>query len=235
MLYDASRLSNADTSLFEARFWVERSGATRTPAGRGATLFVEHAGRSWVLRHYRRGGMAGRLTPDRYLWTGEARTRPFREWRLLLELHREGFPVPAPVAARYQRHGLTYRGDLITERIVEAQPVSAMLAAASLPPATWQSIGRCIRRFHQAGVCHADLNAHNILIDRSQRVFLVDFDRGTRREAGAWRAANLSRLKRSLEKISPALPHGRFSQSDWTTLQDAYQSGSAHPDSASPP
>ncbi len=235
MLYDASRLSNAEDSLFDAQLWIESAVTSRSPAGRGEALFIEHAGQSWVLRHYRRGGFMARLAVDHYLWTGEQRTRPFREWRLLHDMHVTGLPVPAPVAARYRRRGLTYGGDLITERIIDAQPVSALLAVAPLPGATWHAIGRCIRRFHDAGVCHADLNAHNILIHGAQRVFLVDFDRSRRRAPGAWRAKNLSRLKRSLEKISSELPPERFSSPDWANLQAAYASGWAPPDGASPP
>lgn len=235
MLYDASRLSNADASLFDAQCWIRKGGAIRTPAGRGETLFIEHAGHSWVLRHYRRGGFIARLSVDRYVWTGEERTRPFREWRLLHDLYGEGLPVPAPIAACYQRYGLTYRGDLITERIIETQPLSVLLEKSPLPFAAWCAIGRCIRRFHEAGVCHADLNAHNILIDHSQRVFLIDFDRGIRRAPGPWRAANLSRLKRSLEKICRKLPWNRFSVRDWTALRDAYDSESELPGSVSAP
>jgi len=234
MLYDASRLSNADPTLFDTHNWIEKAGARRTPAGRGETIFIDHAGCSWVLRHYRRGGFMARLTVDRYLWTGEERTRSFREWRLLHELHAAALPVPAPVAARYRRHGLTYTADLITERIAGAQPLSVLLGAGALPPALWHAIGSCIRRFHDAGVCHADLNAHNILIDGAPRVFLIDFDRGTRRTAGAWRASNLARLKRSLEKITRDGPAGRFSTPEWTAIEQAYDSRSASPAKVTP-
>jgi tRNA A-37 threonylcarbamoyl transferase component Bud32 len=96
-------------------------------------------------------------------------------------------------------------------------------------PALWRAIGSCIRQFHDARVCHADLNAHNILIDHAQRVFLIDFDRGKRRKAGSWRAANLARLKRSLEKITRDEPAGRFSTPKRTAIVQAYDSGSALP------
>jgi len=233
MLYDASRVSNADPSLFDARSWIENLSARRTPAGRGEAIFIEHAGRSWVLRPYRRGGFIARLTADRYFWTGEEWTRAFREWRLLHALHAAGLPVPAPVAARYRRRGFTYTADLITERIEGAQPLSVLLTRDAVPVAVWGAIGRCVRRFHDAGVCHADLNAHNILIDASGRVFLIDFDRGRRRPPGSWRVANLVRLKRSLEKITRDGPAGRFSSPAWAAFQRGYDSGSASSGSVS--
>jgi 3-deoxy-D-manno-octulosonic acid kinase len=224
MLYDASRLSNAGESLFDLKFWLEEQATKRTPGGRGAALFIEHSGQAWVLRHYRRGGFVARISADRYLWTGEERTRPFREWRLLAELHDAGLPVPAPIAARYVRRALSYTGDLITERIENAQPVSALLASAPLPAATWRAIGACVHRLHEASVWHADLNAHNILIGVDGRVSRVDFDRARRRAPGPWREANLARLERSLRKICRDLPAERFTPQAWSSLRAGYDS-----------
>ncbi len=97
---------------------------------------------------------------------------------------------------------------------------------------TWISIGRCIRRFHDFGVCHADLNAHNVLLSEDS-VYLVDFDRCELRRAGLWRDANLVRLRRSLEKVTYGLPAERFSEADWHGLLNGYwQSGAAREPSA---
>jgi 3-deoxy-D-manno-octulosonic acid kinase len=129
------------------------------------------------------------------------------------------------VAARYVRHGLTYSGDLITERISDAQPLSARLARVPLPAATWRAIGACVRRLHDAAVWHADLNAHNILIGTDGSVSLIDFDRARRRGAGGrWREANLARLERSLRKICRELPADRFTPDDWSMLRSGYDS-----------
>ncbi len=66
---------------------------------------------------------------------------------------------------------------------------------------TWAAIGRCLRRFQDYGLCHSDLNAHNILLRGEEEVFLIDFDNGRRRGPGLWRDANLARLRRSLDKL----------------------------------
>jgi 3-deoxy-D-manno-octulosonic acid kinase len=76
-------------------------------------------------------------------------------------------------------------------------------------------------------VYHADLTGNNILIDAAERVTLIDFDRGDLRDPGAWRTANVARLKRSLTKICSALPPNRFGTADWTALESAYASGPA--------
>ncbi len=225
IIYYAAAGGEAQPRWFDPPWWETQGRAVPVGTGRGGTWLVGAPGAEWVLRHYRRGGAVGRWVADRYFWLGLERTRPFAEFRFTHRIRALGLPAPRPVAARVLRAGLAYTGDLITERIAGAQSVSALLEAAPLPVAGWRAIGRCIRRFHDHGVCHADLNAHNILIDRAERVFLIDFDRGSLRAPGAWRAANLSRLKRSLAKICRELPPNRFTPADWTALQDAYDSG----------
>ena len=142
-----------------------------------------------------------KITKDRFLWSGEAETRSFAEWYLTYHLHRAGLPVPTPIAARYQRHGLFYRADLITQRIENSESLAGRLAKGPLSFTQWIAIGRCLRRFHDAGVFHADLNAHNILLTPEQ-VYLIDFDRGELRSRGWWTDTTLVRLYRSLEKVT---------------------------------
>ncbi len=158
------------------------------------------------------------------MWAGEDRVRAFTEWRLLDLLARRGLPVPTPVAARYRRKGPCYRCDLITRRIVDGKPLSAALAADALPESQWRAVGVVIGRLHDAGVDHADLNAHNILIDAKGAVSVIDFDRGRLRAPGGWTLRNLRRLRRSLVKISRELPRDRFSTQNWDWFMAAYRS-----------
>src|SRR5690606_5957198 len=135
-------------------------------------------------RHYRRGGIFGPWLVDRYLWLGLVRTRAVREWTLLAELYGQGLPVPRPVAVRVCRTGLCYRADIVTERIAPAESLAERLAREPLSASGWRAIGACIRRFHDAGIWHADLNAHNVLLT-ADGPHLLDFDRGRRRRPGA--------------------------------------------------
>lgn len=208
-------------ALFEPAFWAARGELMEVTAGRGAAWFIAGSGR-WVLRHYRRGGLIARVSADRYVWSGEERVRAFAEWRLLAELTRLGLPVPKPIAARYQRVGLTYRCDLITERISDARPLSAVLSLAPLAERTWREVGAAVARLHAAGADHADLNAHNILVGGGGAISIIDFDRGRLRNPGAWARKNLSRLHRSLEKIARRLPPDRFSAAAWQWLIAGY-------------
>ncbi len=222
MLYDASRAGNADGSWFDPQWWARRGQVQVTGEGRGQALFITADERRLVLRHYQRGGWAARLSADRYWWRDESQTRSFVEWHLLYLMRRAGLPVPTPIAAGYRRAGRTYTADLLTERIERAASLAARLAAGPLPLTTWIAIGRCVRRFHDEGVDHADLNAHNILLDEEGRVWLIDFDRGRLRRPGLWCDGNLVRLRRSVEKITAVLPSDRFSDADWASLLDAY-------------
>jgi 3-deoxy-D-manno-octulosonic acid kinase len=155
---------------------------------------------------------------DHYFWTGADRTRAFREWRLLRELHAAGLPVPAPVAARYQRNGLFYRADLITEELPTRLTLAKALAQGPLEAATWRAVGAAIGRLHGRGVHHADLNAHNLHLAPDRSVYVVDFDRGRVRARGPWEQAVLERLQRSLRKVTARLPPGRFDDAAWRAL-----------------
>ncbi len=219
----------AVANIFEPAFWADRGEVQEVSGGRGSAWFISSAPCPWVLRHYRRGGFIARLSADRYVWAGEARVRAFAEWRLLHHLLGRGLPVPAPVAARYQRNGLFYRCDLITRRISGAEPLSSLLARGALAGASWRSIGAAIARLHAAGADHADLNAHNILLDGDGVVSVLDFDRGRLRNGGSWMRRNLARLRRSLVKVTRALPPDRFDAAAWQLLLAGYTDDAAGP------
>jgi 3-deoxy-D-manno-octulosonic acid kinase len=228
MLADPAYLGNspdaARETLFEPQFWAARGELSAAGTGRGSVWFVASGSQSWVLRHYRRGGFMARISLDRFLWTGESRVRAFAEYRLLGRLVRRGLPVPIPIAARYQRDGMSYRCDLVMLRIADAVPLSAMLAEAPLNERAWRAIGATIARLHHHGVDHADLNAHNILLDRNGAPSIIDFDRARVRGRGAWASRNLHRLHRSLAKVSRQSPSDRFPAAAWGSLLAGYAS-----------
>jgi 3-deoxy-D-manno-octulosonic acid kinase len=202
ILFDPTRVAVPGGLLFDPSHWQAQGVITEQAGGRGSIQFIDAEDRRWVLRRYLRGGMAARVARDRYLWIGEERTRSFREIRLLAALHERGLPVPVPIAARYERHHLTYGAELITERLPGARPLSEMLAAGRMDDARWAAIGRCLRHFHDAGVQHADLNASNIMLGEHREVWVLDFDRGRLRHPGSWSGRVLDRLARSLAKVS---------------------------------
>jgi 3-deoxy-D-manno-octulosonic acid kinase len=217
MLYDASYIDQPTAELFEPAAWRSRGQLEEQPGGRGTIAFIHAAERRWVLRHYRRGGLVASFLDDCYLWTGENRTRAFAEWRLLRRLVAWGLPVPRPVAARYVHGSLWYRADLMTEELPTRVTLTQTLHDRPLDDDRWADVGRCIGRLHAHGVEHADLNAHNLLLDPGGGVYVLDFDRGRVRPRGAWEQRVLARLRRSLEKVTQGLP-GRFGDRQWGAL-----------------
>ena len=123
--------------LFDAAARRMPDVAVGQAGGRGSVLFLDHGGRPVVLRRYLRGGLAARVSRDRYCWLGEPRTRGFRELSLLGELLAEGLPVPQPVAARYRRRGLTYSAELVTARLPASAPLAQRLLAGRLGEQDW--------------------------------------------------------------------------------------------------
>lgn len=221
-LYDADSLDQAEPELFKVQYHRDRGQLRGEAPGRGRARFLSLTAGMAVLRHYHRGGWM-RLFGDRYLWTGLENSRALREWRLLAKLHRRGLPVPRPMTTRVVRHGIFYRADIITGMIENSRSLASHLQQAPLSPELWQRVGRCIRGFHEAGVYHADLNAHNILLDGQGKVYLIDFDRGRLRSNGQrWKKRNLSRLLRSLSKLKNKHHPFAFNEDDFKRLQEGY-------------
>lgn len=230
IVFDAARWPQATPRLLDPTAWEPPAEAV-AEGGRGAAWFVQGDFGRGVLRRYRRGGLAARVSADRYLWMGEARVRSIAEFKLLASLRALGLRVPLPLMAGYQRQGLAYRAAIVVERIEGARSLAAFLDEPRA--GAWQAAGRAIARLHAAGVDHADLNAHNVLLDGAGEGWLIDFDRGRRRrDAGSWREANLARLSRSLAKL--ASPGQASWREGFEHLSQAYEQ-TFHAASARPP
>lgn len=227
ILYDADSLRKSGlepgAALFDRDRWRAGGAMDVVSGGRASIAFIRRPDGDWVWRHYRRGGFVGRFVHDQYVWTGAVRTRCFREWRLLAQLRAWDLPVPAPIAARYERAGAFYRADLLTLAIPHRATLAELVIAGEADARCWSQVGATIARFHARGVQHVDLNAHNVLVDDAGKVFVLDFDRGRIRARGEWEDRVLARLKRSLEKIKTGHAGARFGKEDWGVLVAAYQ------------
>ena len=220
--YDACLMDAPGVDYFSVDFWRSRGALKGEAIGRGSAWFIDTPGGQAVLRQYLRGGWAAKLSRQAYFYTGVSRSRPFKEFRLLVELYERGLPVPRPLAALCHHRGLLSSGAIMTARIAPAQTLADYLGTENMTEGIFSNVGRCISRFHRAGVWHADLNARNILLDAGSRVFLIDFDRARFSPGRAVNGErNLKRLKRSLLKL---WPRERVSEihSAWLELKAAY-------------
>jgi len=222
VVHDAAVDERDVLRLFDGAYVERESRPLGERTGRGAVRIVDRGDERWVLRHYHRGGVISRLVEDHYVWTGLDRARSFREWRLLFRLAELGLPAPRPVAARVVRDGFAYQADIITRYLPDTRPLSAFLDDGRPLDGLWREIGKMVRAFHDHGVHHPDLTAHNILLDSTGRTYLVDFDNAKLKTPGPWREAGLARLERSLRKVALETG-GEFDAEGWRQLEAGYR------------
>jgi len=222
IIYDASTMNLPDAGYFKPEYWAGRNALQGEAIGRGSAWFINAPFGAVVLRRYLRGGWAAKLSRSAYFFSTVERSRPFREFDVMASLYEFGLPVPRPLAALCEHHGIISSGALITARIEGAQALADVLPGDRSSAELWSDVGQCIRHFHRAGVWHADLNARNILLDAQSRVFLIDFDRARFSPGKAINGENnLARLNRSLVKLWPASQASKL-QPAWDSLMAAY-------------
>lgn len=217
ILYDATALCGPVTpELFTRAYWQGREAIVGEAPGRGASIFFnpgdhtcEPVNEGWVLRPYRRGGMAARISKQRYIWCGRARTRAAREFQLTVALREKGLSVPQPIAACVWHTGFLYEAALITARIPGAQTLADCIASSEdLPYTSLRAVGTLIRKAHELSLDHVDLNARNLLLDRDGKPWIIDLDRCRFRNGHHWQARNMERLERSLTRFAPSRATG---------------------------
>lgn len=224
-LFDSNLIIDFSPIMLTPDYWQKQGKIVGEAFGRGTTYFIEGTKQDWVLRHYFRGGLIGKIIRDSYIFTEIESTRAFKELRLLETLVQHDMPAPKPVACRVKRSGLFYRADLLTTRIESAKDLVGILQQTSIEADVWEDIGKMIKKFHQLGIYHHDLNSHNILLDVNNKSWLIDFDRGEQREIEkTWQQANLARLHRSFDKEKGKLKSFHWSEHDWSSLIAGYES-----------
>jgi tRNA A-37 threonylcarbamoyl transferase component Bud32 len=201
-------VANPLTPLLEA--WAtDALPAPRAPVGGrgGAGVFDVAPDLAVVLRPYRRGGLVRHLNRDLHLGV---RPRPLRELRLTLELSAQGVPTIEPLAAavRWLAPGL-YRGAFVTRHLPLAVDLWQYLreAGSADRARACRAAAAAVRKLHDAGAVHPDLNLMNFLVRPAQgepEVLVIDFDRGRRTAVSArHRAAAFARLCRSMRRLDP--------------------------------
>ena len=229
--FNESLISDFTAEMLNPSYWQRQDAVTGSAQGRGTTWFVAYKDNNnnqhdWVLRHYYRGGLIGKIIKDSYWFSGVESSRAACEFALLRHMKTLQLPAPEPVAYRVIRHKLTYQADLLSSRIQDAQDLVAVLSEKTLTDDVWQRIGATIKRFHHHGIYHHDLNSHNILLDDKEQVFLIDFDRGELRTNPVnteWKQANMARLQRSFLKELNKLEQFYFTEKNWQALMSGYQ------------
>jgi len=177
----------------------------RAGSGRGPVMLLQINGQAAIGKRAMHGGFAGRLLGGLYLGTGRALAQAEAAERLL----RSGIPTPQVLAVGWRRSFLIFTKQVIVTRAI---PGAENLYEVARQDAPWRrrrailaASADLIRRMHDAGFLHADLNVANLVLASGSgvdRVFVVDLDRGRfeGRLTTPQRLRNLARLQRSYEK-----------------------------------
>ncbi len=153
--------------------------------GRASIQLVYHNDSgSIVIKSYHRGGLLGRLVRSRYVKRGPYRSES--EFQMLLFVRSLGIMAPEPVLwAAY--HSATdsvgqilpcYRAWLATREIPYHQTLAEM--AKNEPERArilFEPLLHQIDLLIANGVFHLDLHPGNVVIDKSNTVYLLDFDK----------------------------------------------------------
>jgi len=219
-------------ALMMAVLTADKQGDTSTAHyGRGSLLRITLPdGGNALVRPYRHGGVFRRMTGKLFCtWP----TRPFSELAVTQEIGRRGIRTVDTIAAVVERMwGPFYRGWLVSRELTDARDLWLVFKSGLSKETAIHllgAVGRAIRRMHEAGIYHADLNVKNILVrteNGHHEVYLIDFDKA-RLQAGRISALhanrNLHRLLRSVRKLDPQRRF--FSEQDWTALMESYDQG----------
>jgi tRNA A-37 threonylcarbamoyl transferase component Bud32 len=156
--------------------WESCLGTGVGESGRGANAIRSFGEVTLRLKQLRRGGLASRYRREHF----SADRRLLENLSLPLEVAARGIPTAKPWALLVESvTGSGYRGWLATEELSSMRDAAAGVREATQESeARWLVTMGVIKRMHDAGVEHRDLNLGNLLIgDEPQRpVAVVDFD-----------------------------------------------------------
>ena len=219
-----SQRKKFNAKWFSILYLQENMMMIGSSSGRGVTWFFKEQIECFVLRHYFRGGLVGKINSDLFLYSGLENTRVYREFMLLELMQNLGLPCPKPIAGRVTRGILFYQADLIIELIEGAVDLVHLLIENPISKEKWKNIGGVIRDFHEHNIYHSDMNCHNIMIDSQDKIWVIDFDKCEQRKEGSWKEETLVRLHRSLhkEKLKNSLFY--WQEDDWDLFLTGYYS-----------
>ncbi len=209
-----------DSLWFDDKYWLNQGRLLGASSGRGSAWMVKSETQKMMLRHYYRGGIPAKFIKDKYFWTGLNASRSFSEYYLLQKMQELNLPVPKAIAAQTCKKGLFYQGNILIEYLRHQSTFAGIINSAGNKK-SWENCGKTIAKFHNHGINHADLNAHNILL-ADEKTYLIDFDHSKQcKIKRTWQQANMARLKRSVDKLT-SKENKKTNAKNWRILMNAY-------------
>jgi len=144
--------------------------------GRGSVSRVELEGiGAVVVKHYHRGGMLAHLISKTYLKVGKRRSQ--LEYEQMRIVGRFGVKTPEPIAYVY-KGGLFYRAWLVTREVAQALSMAQLSCIApERVTDAMHTLCRQVDLLVTHRIRHADFHPGNVLVDHSNQVYIIDFDK----------------------------------------------------------
>tara|TARA_B110000008_G_scaffold43690_1_gene41336 strand:+ start:1099 stop:1782 length:684 start_codon:yes stop_codon:yes gene_type:complete len=199
--YDSNVFDNFSDKLFNVDYITKERLIKSEIYGRGKTYDIKLDGKEFILKHYIRGGFASKISYDNYVFDSIASTRSVKEYNLLNNLFIKELPVPKPAALQVIRGRFTYTCDLITCKIKNIGTLHDFIMNKKMTSELWNSLELTLEKFFKENVYHSDLNAKNIIIDKKNKFYLVDFDNSYFFYEKKLFSKSIARLERSLSKL----------------------------------
>jgi len=203
----------AENGLRVAGFGPDSDGELSESEAVGRTTLGELRTESetYLVRRFSHGGLLRWLSGTRF----RDPRRPFEELCLSHGLDLAGVRTPRVVAARARRVGVCWELAVVTVRVDGATDIGRWIAEVRRGSRSREGLsrlmaafGRLVRRLHEVGFHHADLQPNNVLVeeplpaDGELQLWVLDLDRSVQEETldPKSRIQNLGRLARFVER-----------------------------------
>jgi len=128
-----------------------------------------------VVKHYHRGGLLAHLISKTYLKVGKPRSQS--EYELMRIVERLGVCTPEPIAYVYEG-GIFYRAWLVTREVEQALSMAQLSRIApERVTAAMHTLCQQVDLLVTHRIRHADFHPGNVLVDHSNQVYIIDFDK----------------------------------------------------------
>jgi 3-deoxy-D-manno-octulosonic acid kinase len=132
---------------------------------------------SVVIKHYHRGGIIRHFIKNRYIKWGK--TRGQKEFELLQKVRDLGINAPEPIAFAY-RGRLFYQAWLVTREIKQHLTLAKLsILNEERTHFVMKNIIEQVTTLIKSGILHVDLHPGNVIVDNQDRVYILDFDKGS--------------------------------------------------------
>lgn len=206
--------------------WASAAPNREAFRGRATAFGVELGPVRAVVRHAHRGGyVIPPILGDRFF----GRSRFLRELEISERLREAGVRTPAFLAGVRYDHGPFHRADVATERVDGTDLFTLVFGPVPLPGEVREmllrAVARAVRRLHDAGWVHEDLQLRNVLVSGprspSPDPWFLDVDTCRPARGEGDRRANLRRFFRSWAKWN-ARQGARLGPDDVAIFNAAY-------------